>query len=255
MKVIADIMSTPTTVNKSDSLTHAMEIMEKRNVRRLLVVYDEDVVGVLTLRGIMKVFGSRKTAMVTASTLRVSTAMSEKIVKVHPDMVLQDALPLLYRSGALVVADSEIKGWVTPKEILKLNMPEKYAAQVMRDPITASPGERVVHIRRIMLEKDIGRLPVVENLQLVGIISEKDIVDAMKTYKELENWGRSNRIRSLLVGDIMKRDVVSVYDDSSLGEVVDVMVREDIGGTPVLNHSEELVGMISRRDIVKAMIS
>ena len=254
MRHVAEIMSEPVIINKSDTLTHALDVMERNDVRRLLVVHEDEVVGVLTLRGIMKVLGSRKTSTVSPSTLRVASAMNEKVVKVHPDMPIEEALSLLYRAGALVVADSEIKGWMVPKDILTLPMPGIPADQVMVDPITVSPGERVVHARRVMFDRDVGRLPVVEGTQLVGIVSEKDIVDTMKRFKELVDWSKSSMLRNILVEDIMNRDVITVRTDDSVEDVARKMLEEDVGGVPVIDRDGILVGMIARRDIIKALV-
>jgi len=253
MRYVSDLMTAPVIVNKSDTLTHALEIMEKHDIRRLMVVHDDDVVGVLTLRGIMRVMGSRKTSTVSPSTLRVSGAMDERIVKVHPDMPVEEALSLLYRAGALVVADSELKGWVIPKNVLTLPMPEISADEIMVDPITVTPGERVVHARRVMFDKDVGRLPVVESTQLVGIVSEKDIVDSMRKFK-LDEWSRSSMLRNMLVEDIMKRDVITVSEDTLVEDVARLMLEKDVGGVPVVDRENTLVGMIARRDVIKALI-
>ncbi len=253
MRFVSDLMTEPVKVDKSNTLTHALDIMEKHDVRRLMVVHDDDVVGVLTLRGVMRVIGSRKTSTVSPSTLRVSSAMDERVVKVHPEMPVEEALSLLYRSGALVVADSEIKGWVIPKNVLKLPMPEVTADRIMVDPIAVSPGERVVHARRVMFDRDVGRLPVVEGTQLVGIVSEKDIVDSMRKFK-LDEWSRSSMLRNLLVEDIMKRDVITVNEESPVEEVARVMLERDVGGVPVVDGENSLAGMIARRDIIKALI-
>jgi len=127
-----------------------------------------------------------------------------------------------------------------------------FAAEVMEKPITVSPGDRVVHARRIILDKDIGRLPVIENSELVGIITERDIANALMNFRDIVSGNQQNeRIRNLLVSDIMTQNVVSVRTNTLLQEVISIIISKNIGGVPVLNMKDEIVGIISRRAIIK----
>jgi CBS domain-containing protein len=121
----------------------------------------------------------------------------------------------------------------------------------MKDPIIVSPGDRVSHARRIILDKDIGRLPVVENNDLVGIITERDVAKAMMNFRYLvPDNQQDERIKNLIVGDIMTRNVISVRTNTVITEVVSILLKENIGGMPVLNLQDEIAGVISRREIV-----
>jgi CBS domain-containing protein len=111
--------------------------------------------------------------------------------------------------GILVVTDnSNIHGWITPLEILKNAKAVKgFAAEVMKEPISVSPGERVAHARRLMIDNDIGRLPVIENGNLVGIITERDVADSMMNFRTLVPDNQQERDRKLIVG-ISKRNEI-----------------------------------------------
>lgn len=122
----------------------------------------------------------------------------------------------------------------------------------MSHPISISPTERVVHARRRMLDEDIGRMPVIDDMQLIGIITESNIARAMRAFRDLVP-GRQHdgRIKNLIVGDIMSVNVKFVRTDTPLSGVINLMLKEDIGGVPVLNLRDELVGMITRRGIIR----
>ena len=122
----------------------------------------------------------------------------------------------------------------------------------MKEPISISPGDRVSHARRIMLDNDIGRLPVVENGDIVGIITERDVAKAMMNFRDLVPDNQQDvRIRNLIVGDIMTHNVKSVRTNTPITEVISILLKENIGGVPVLNLRDEMVGVISRREIIK----
>jgi CBS domain-containing protein len=252
---VKNIMSEPITVHKSDTISHAMNLMDKHDTRRLLVINGSELMGLITMRNIANKLGTWKTSNLPASSLHVAAATSSIFTTVLPDMSFDDAIGLLDRkSGVLVVMDSDkVKGWVTPNEILKnVKGVKGYAAEIMKEPITVSPADRVSHARRIMLDKDIGRLPIVENNDIVGIITEKDVAKAMMNFRAIvPDNQQDERIRNLIVGDIMTRNVKTVRTNTPIMEVISILLEDNIGGVPVLNLKDELVGIVSRRGIIR----
>jgi CBS domain-containing protein len=252
---VKDIMSEPVSVHKSDKLSQAMDLMDKHDTRRLLVINGSELQGVITMRSIARKLGTWKTSNLPASSLHVAAATTDLFAKVLPDTGIEDAIALMNRKGGiLVVTDNgSILGWVTPHEILKNTKGMKgYAAEIMKEPISVSPGDRVAHARRIMLDNDIGRVPVVENSDIAGIITERDVAKAMMNFRDLvPDNQQDERIRNLIVRDIMTKGVKSVRTNTPISEVVSLMLDKNIGGVPVLNLKDELVGVISRRAIIK----
>ena len=122
----------------------------------------------------------------------------------------------------------------------------------MKQPISVSVNDRVSHARRLMLDNDIGRLPVTENGDLVGIITERDVARAMMNFRTLvPDNQQDERIRNLIVGDIMTNNVKTVRTNTPVSDVISLLLNENIGGVPVLNLKDEMVGVISRRGIIK----
>ncbi len=252
---VKDIMQEPFIVHKSDKISHAMELMDKHDTRRLLVINGSDLLGIITMRSIARKLGTWKTSNLPASSLHVAAATTDLFTKVFPDMSSEDAIALMDRKGGvLIVMDkSNVIGWVTPHEILKNAHGTKgYAAEIMKDPITVSASDRVSHARRIMLDNDIGRLPIVENGDVVGIITERDVARAMMNFRNLvPDNQQDERIRNLIVRDIMTRNVKSVRTNTPLAEVISTLLDNNIGGGPVMNLMDEMVGVISRRGIIR----
>lgn len=254
---VKDIMTTPIQVHKADTVSHAMELMNKHDTRRLLVVNGGDVLGVITMRSIANKLGTWKSSNLPASSLHVAAATTNMFAKVLPDTDIKDAVAVMDRSGGiLVVTDhGKVHGWVTPHELMKNVRPGKgYASDIMKDAISVSPGERVAHARRLMLDRNIGRLPVIENGIVTGIITERDIANGMMNFRNLvpDNL-QDERIRNLIVADIMTHNVKSVRTNTPISDVISLILNENIGGVPVLNLRDEMVGIISRRAIIKHM--
>ena len=246
---VKEIMSTPVTIDKSERIAHALDIMEKHDLRRLLVTNDGKLGGTITMRQIARVLGTRQRLGLPATSLHVASATSDSVIKIDPEMKVDDAVLLLQKTSVLVaMGGDEILGWVRPKDMLKAIRMTGLAADAMRTPLTASPSDRLVHVRRVMLDRDVGRLPVMENGKLVGIISERDVAKSLRAFRDLVPSSQQEaRIKNLLVSDVMSRDVKSIYIDTPLEEARKRMLDLDLGGMPVLNQNNELVGMLTRR--------
>ncbi|MDK2892464.1 CBS domain-containing protein [Methanohalophilus sp.] len=254
---VQDIMVQPIEVDKGDTLSHALDLMEKNNTRRLLVTHDNNLLGILTMRNLTKELGTRKKGAKPASSLHVATAVSDNFIKLLPDTEVDDVIILMAKNGGIViVTDNEnVLGWVTPQQIMENMEFDGYAGEIMhKEPVIVSPADRVSHVRRLILEKDMGRFPVVENGTLIGIVTEKDIAQAMKAFRELvpENQ-QDSRIKNLIVEDIMKTGVQSVKTNTPVSEVIRIMLEKNIGGVPVMNLENEMVGFITRRNLLKML--
>jgi CBS domain-containing protein len=162
-------------------------------------------------------------------------------------------MALMQKTGVLVVMDGDkVMGWIRPREVLSAVKVSGTASDAMRFPLTVNPNDRLVHARRMMLDRDVGRLPVVEGGRLVGIISERDVAKSLRAFRDLNDTASKQyaRIYNILVSDVMTHDVQYVYVDTPLDEVKKIILEEDRGGLPVLNRREEVVGMITRRSIL-----
>jgi CBS domain-containing protein len=254
---VKDIMSEPVTIDKSERVGHALDIMEKNDLRRLLVTNKDKLGGIITTRQIARVLGARKSLGMPASSLHVASATMDSLIKVLPDMQVEDAMVLLQKTSVLVAMDGEkVLGWVRPREILAAVKVSGTASDAMRFPLTANPNDRLIHARRMMLDRDVGRLPVVEGGRLVGIISEGDVAKSLRAFRDLNDTASKQytRIFNILVSDVMTHDVQYVYADTPLDEVKKIILEENRGGLPVLSRREEVVGMITRRSILDYLV-
>lgn len=121
------------------------------------------------------------------------------------------------------------------------------------DPVTITPETPVMDALRIIKERNFRRLPVMENGQLVGITTRKDLKDAMPSKATtLSVWELNYLLSKLTVAEIMARPVVTAAENEYLEDAALRMLEHRVGGLPVLNDAGKLTGVITTRDILEA---
>ena len=113
------------------------------------------------------------------------------------------------------------------------------------DVWSISPKATVFEALRLMAEKNVGALLVVQEDQCVGIVSERDYA------RKVVLHGRSSR--NTPVGKIMTKRVFYVQPQQTLDECMALMTEKRIRHLPVISQSD-LVGVISIGDVVKHII-
>lgn len=108
-----------------------------------------------------------------------------------------------------------------------------------------SASATVYEALSLMAEKGIGALPVLENDELIGIISERDY--ARKVIL------KDKSSRQTLVKEIMSNQVMCVDKSRTPEECMSIMINKRVRHLPVL-EDEKMVGLLSIGDIVKAII-
>jgi CBS domain-containing protein len=108
------------------------------------------------------------------------------------------------------------------------------------------PANLVYDAIELMAEKGVGALTVMQDEQLVGIISERDYA------RKVILKGRSSHMTP--VSDIMTRDVICTSPHDSVETCMNIMTHERIRHLPVKDNNR-LVGLISLGDLVKSIIA
>ena len=122
------------------------------------------------------------------------------------------------------------------------------------DPVTIQPDTPVLEAIKLLKEKGFRRLPIVEGNRLVGIVTDKDLKDAMPSKATtLSVWELNYLLSKLTVSEVMAKPVITVQADEPLEEAALLMEEYKVGGLPVL-EGDRLVGMITITDVLRAFI-
>jgi acetoin utilization protein AcuB len=120
------------------------------------------------------------------------------------------------------------------------------------------PLDSVAHARAFIEEHRINQLPVVRNDMLVGIVTDRDLRDALNAVTTSANEAGAvepvpRSPGEIPVETVMTQNVITLSPHSSLVAAAELMRRQRIGSVPIVD-GRELVGIITRSDILKAFI-
>lgn len=115
-----------------------------------------------------------------------------------------------------------------------------------RDIWSANPENSVFEVIKIMAEKGVGALLVMDDDELVGIVSERDYA------RKVILKGRSSK--GTPVKDIMTREVITTEPEKTIEDCMTLMTEKRIRHLPVV-FDEKVVGVLSIGDLVKSIIA
>jgi len=130
-------------------------------------------------------------------------------------------------------------------------------ADVMtRNPLFIHPDMSVPDARALIKKEKVGRLPVLDkNNKLVGIVTERDLINASPSVATtLDMYEMSYLLSKLKVESVMKKDVITVAENTVIEEAARIMVDNSISALPVL-QGDKLVGIVSDGDLFRLFIN
>ena len=124
------------------------------------------------------------------------------------------------------------------------------------NPVTITKDTSVSDALRLMREKKVRRLPVLDGRgQLVGIVSDNDLLYASPSpVTSLSVWEIHELLYKLKVEKVMTKKVITVTEDTPMEEAALIMADNKIGGLPVMS-GKKMVGIITETDVFKAFLA
>ena len=156
-------------------------------------------------------------AMDTVTEARLAIAMAEEggIGVVHKNMTLE-------------------------QQAEQVQIVKKYEAGVIKDPITVNPNTTIREVLDLTHRHNISGVPVVDGNELVGIVTSRD----MRFEKRLDD-----PVRNIMTA---KQDLITVGEDASQDEVLDLLHTHRIEKVLVVNDHFDLRGLVTVKDIQKS---
>ncbi len=127
-------------------------------------------------------------------------------------------------------------------------------ADVMTEnPTTLGPEDTISQAEDLMDQHDIRQLPVVEGTELVGIITDRDIRSFLSG-KLFGTPEEREKAMNTKIGTVMTTKPISLSPDDDLRDAVELLIEEKVGGIPVVDEEEGLVGIVTQVDILRCFL-
>lgn len=244
---VRDIMTPKViTITEDKTMGDAARVMGEKHIGSLIVVADGKPKGIVTERDLLS--GVLALGRDPAKT-KVGSAMSWPLITIPPDAMIKDAAKIMMtRKGRLAVMDKgKLIGIVSASDFIRSlpDVPEtvvKVEDYMTSEVVTVDEGKSIAEIAVIMGKERIGSVIVTAEGVLKGIFTERDLLTTfLSEGKALDVPVKDYATTPLIVAPAW----ISVY------EAAYIMAEKHIRRLPLVEE-EELVGIITARDLVEA---
>jgi len=277
---IEDVMSTDLIVGYvPGTVKDALKVLAKHNVSGMPILKKgtKNVVGVVTRTDIFRNSDEEQLALIMSD--KVHLVDKEQDVKIAAKMLHQNRIHGL----PVVNKRKQIVGIISPTDILKTlserkrEAVEKYCTNLVVPVYEETPINIVMEIINITSEN---ALPVInDDLKLAGIVSDGDLFKLSHIKESIsrsdmgigddeDQWtweGIRDTVRlyystskvdlpTVAVKEVMVKNVVKAFKNTSVSEVAQKMVKNNISHIPVVDESERLIGMVTDIDLMACMV-
>ncbi len=268
-----DYMATEViTIYPNDTISHAKNLMLERGVKRLVVVNKEGkLVGILTLRDIVRILTGRRAPWKWRSLENslVGTHMTKNLITITPNTSLYEAAKIMIEqgiSGLPVISSNSLVGLLTKTDLVKYfadRMKGLFRVEdlMKKDLITIKESDNVKKAAKIMMKRGVKRLVVTDSAKkILGIVTETDLayVGVIWSRKRIVIDTLAGRevkgIKAKTVGEVMKSPVITVKPNDDAAKAARMMLEFGFSGFPVSSDGEKLEGLITKTDIIKGII-
>lgn len=265
--LVKNWMTSPAvTVTPQTTIIAARELMSEQKIKILLIAEKDHLLGVVTQRGLIRIDFSVLGDEVCDETVdltenKIDCIMTRNPRITQPDSSIQKAARVMLenRIAALpVVEDEKLIGILNSSDLMRfiiyacpLLEKEILVNQYMSDEIISiNPKTTLLEAHRLTGVKRIRTLPVLENDQLVGILTRTDLVSsdpsrlASKEHQDL-------LLKILLqpVEKVMTENLITISPEAPIAEAARLMLENVIHSLLVVDEDQKLVGVITESDL------
>lgn len=279
---VADIMSSPVYVlNADEPVSHARNLMLRHKISTLLVLNEGKMVGIVTKSDISNRLAQAEPLWRRRpiDQIPIKLLMTESVITIYPEASISQAAALMLENGVhdIPVVKNEIVGIVTRTDIVRYvaeNTEEintKIPKLMTEDIVSVHRHHTINHVIDEMNRNEIERVIVKDDAgKPVGIISRrslalnlltdnegklptKNIKMARKSSPAGQKTYRYVKEVPLTAEDIMSSPIISIDVNENVSAAAKKLIEEEVTALPV-SDGEEIVGIISRTDIIKAVL-
>jgi acetoin utilization protein AcuB len=265
--MVKNWMSSPVvTATREMSLTEARRIISEKQIRALPVVENNNLVGIVTKRGLLRVDLSfledeAGHLNVDPANAKVGDILTVNPLTILPESVIPKAARIMLENKITalpVKEDGKLIGILTNSDLLRFILSE-YPALKRKHDVSYYMTDEVVSIdrdsslleaHRLMGTKRIRSLVVMEGEKMVGLITRTDLMSSDPSrLASRNNQELSLKILTQSVEKVMSRDLITILPTAPVTEAAELMLKYKIHCLPVVDVEKTLVGIITESDL------
>jgi len=273
--IMREVMQSPVQViNRMDTLSHARKIMMKEHLSRLVVVEGTKPIGTLTRRDIVRDLNNYRMRQRELDSIIVDEVMKSPVATVsETDLLASVARKMVegnVRGLPVVDPNGDLVGIITKTDLAQY-FAENYGGRLRvsevcqpKDKIAiAHLTDSISRVLDLMQECSADRIVVVDGKKPLGVITETDLTSMRP------KWGAGNFVKVNTRGEesvsqarrylvptaegAMTKNPVTVQSTMDASKAARVLLDKGIGGLPVVDGQGELVGLLTKFDLVKVI--
>ena len=156
-------------------------------------------------------------------------------------------------SGISESVSQSVKSYVDAEKQPSLHKPARFAGQIMTSPVvTVASNSHIEECLALFHQHRFRHLPVIDGAdKIIGMISDRDFL-------LLESNSSSLKMDDFILQPterVMNQRVLTATKDTEISAVASVMVENRIGAIPIVNSDHNVVGIVTRSDILRQLIN
>jgi len=261
------LFSTPVISVKPDSsVFEALQKMQSKLVKRLVITDGSKPLGIITERDIDKFLEEDKTAR-AVDEIPVKHLMQKNVVLVTDgleDDFYQCASKMEnLKIGSVILVDEngDLSGIVSRTDLVKSYANVFGGKYLVKDfmstkIVTCRKSDTLRFALSLINQNKVSRLVVTDEKGLaVGLITTNTLLTHSDYFTQGHTRSRDYLLpldKEVVVGDLLEKNLVTIGEDEDLAKAASLMIKHKISGVPVLDSKQNLVGLVSKTDVVKA---
>ncbi|MGD8707726.1 MAG: CBS domain-containing protein [Nitrosopumilaceae archaeon] len=254
------------TANPKSSVLDVLNKMKSNVVKRIVITEDTKPLGIITERDINKFLEEDKTSR-AINEIPIDHVMQKNIVLITDELeddFYQCASKMdNLKIGSVIIVDKNgnLSGIVTRTDLVKAYanvFGEKYLVKdfMSTKMITCRKSDSLKFALSLMNQNNVSRLVVTdENGIAIGLISSNTLLTHSDYFSKGTTRSRDYLLplnKDIVVNDLIEENLVTINDGEDLAKAASTMIKKKISGIPVLDSKQNLVGLVSKSDVVKA---
>jgi len=258
--LVSDIMQSPVYVAEAtENIARARNIMLRHKISRVPIMQSDQLVGIVTEKDIgYRLLHIHNTSTGKMDQALLHTIMTPDPICVAPDCTVRDATIIMMSqniSSLIVVMQGTVYGMVTKTDLLRSKLVSKLlrpAKKIMHEPVYVDASHSLDHV--IEQVKQAGPVLVRtsdKNGAVIGVVTERSLT-FFESGKGSDSSARKEKKRPC-AADVIGKDMITCESGARISDVASLLI-ENSSICAFLTHKDQIVGRITREDILKEVL-